>query len=95
MSASVEPLPQALPSPPRTRAFRKKFDTPKLPPEALRRQGLVTTRAFLALGRDEALTFLNDHDAGCGGRPLDIATASEEGMVRVDQAIQALAQSRR
>lgn len=91
----VEQLSQALPSPPRTRGFRKKFDTPKLLPEALRRQGRITTHAFLALGREGALTFLNDHDAGCGGRPLEIATRSDEGMVRVERAVEALALSRR
>lgn len=95
MSAAAEPLAQVLALSSRTKAFRKKFDTPKLLPEALRRQGRITTHAFLALGREGALAFLNDHHAGCGGRPLEIATGSDEGMVGVEKAIEALAQSRK
>jgi hypothetical protein len=95
LSAAAEPLAPAPASPPRTKAFRRKFDTPKLLPEALKRQGCITTHAFLALGREAALAFLNHHDAECGGRPLEIATASDEGLVRVERAVEALSQSRR
>jgi len=72
---------------PRTRLFRKRFDMPKLSPEAQQRQGRVSTDAFLALGRDEALRFLNTPDAALGGRPLEVATDSAEGLTKVRQAI--------
>jgi len=72
---------------PRTRLFRKRFDMPRLSPEAQQRQGQVSTEAFLALGRDEALRFLNTPDTALGGRPLAVATDSAEGLVKVRQAI--------
>ena len=78
----------------RTKVFRKKFDTPRLHPDALRRQGLITPKAFLALGRENAVAFLNEHHAGCGGRPLEIATASAEGMSRVELQIETMVASR-
>ena len=84
MSDSTAPDAEAAP---RTRLFRKRFDMPRLLPEAQQRQGQVSTDAFLALGRDEALRFLNTPDTALGGRPLAVATDSAEGLVKVRQAI--------
>ena len=42
---------------------------------------------MLVLGRDDAIAFLNaDHD-GLGGRPIDVAIASEEGIGRVERIL--------
>lgn len=84
MSDSTAPNAEAAP---RTRLFRKRFDMPRLSPEAQQRQGRISTEAFLALGRDEALRFLNTPDAALGGRPLELATESAEGLAKVRQAI--------
>lgn len=57
-----------------------------------RRQGDITSLAFLHLGgRDAAIAFLNNIDAELGGRPLDIAMTSDEGSQRVSEAILRLA----
>lgn len=86
MSADTDPLANTETGP-RAKLFRKRFDMPRLLPEAQERQGRISTEAFLALGRDEALRFLNTPDAALGGRPLEIATASAGGLTRIRQAI--------
>lgn len=67
--------------------FRRSYDLPRLTPEAQARQGVISSEAFMALGRDEALRFLNTHHDALGGRPLALATASEEGLAAVMCAI--------
>lgn len=53
-----------------------------------KRQGQITSLAFALLGgRDAALTFLNGGNAALGGRPLDLAMASDHGYHLVEQAI--------
>lgn len=71
--------------------FRKRYAMPRLSPDAQLRQGQVSTLAFLALGRNDALHFLNTPDDRLGGRPLDLATTSEEGLAKVRQAIDVMA----
>jgi hypothetical protein len=63
---------------PRARPF-KKFNPARLAPELAARQGRITTAAFLALGRDAAIEFLNTPDPETGGRPLDLAMESADG----------------
>ncbi|GGE91621.1 MULTISPECIES: hypothetical protein [Sphingomonas] len=74
------------------RPFRKRFDGVRLSPEAAERQGRVTRLAFEAL-RDSAkvVAFLNTEDADLGGRPIDLAVASPEGLATVERAIAELA----
>ncbi|HTM96310.1 MAG TPA: hypothetical protein VL100_10920 [Croceibacterium sp.] len=43
------------------------------------RQGEITRLAFLMLGREGAIAFLNTDHPSLGGRPLAIAIASSEG----------------
>ncbi len=65
---------------PRTRQFRRYNDKPRLSPEASARQGRVATLVFERLRESEpARSFLNSHDEGLGGRPIDLAVASDEG----------------
>jgi len=73
------------------RPFRKRFDGPRLTPEEAERQGRVTRLAFETL-RDSGrvVTFLNSEDAILGGRPIDLAVASAEGLASVERAIAAL-----
>ncbi|MBS1239865.1 MAG: hypothetical protein H6R45_571 [Proteobacteria bacterium] len=67
-------------------------NTPKLPKDAMKRQGAITQLAFQLLGgRDGAMAFLNGDNAALKGRPLDLATASEEGYTSVEAAIRQLA----
>lgn len=68
--------------------FRASSRRETLPREKAKRQGDITSLAFLRLGgREAAMAFLNHTDAELGGRPLDIAIASEEGCERVRQMI--------
>lgn len=79
------PIPETPPVPetdkPRTRQFRRYNDKPRLSPEASARQGRVATLVFERLRESEtARSFLNTHDDGLGGRPIDLAVASDEGV---------------
>ena len=75
----------------RTNNYFRKRGTP-LPPADARRQGDISQLAYLRMGgRDPAIAFLNSDHAALGGRPLDIATASAEGYVRVAGIIRASA----
>jgi uncharacterized protein (DUF2384 family) len=76
----------------RATPFRKKFSSVRMPADSAERQGRVTTLAWRLLGgREEAMAFLNNHDEGLGGRPLDLAVASVEGCEAVERAIAAKA----
>ena len=57
-----------------------------------RRQGEITSYAFMLLGgREQALAFLNHVDVDLGGRPIDLAIASDEGCAVVERALLRLA----
>lgn len=63
-------------------------DRPRLSPDAASRQGQVTKRALEAFGaRDEAIAYLNTACGKLGGRPLDLAVESAEGLGRVERAL--------
>ena len=54
------------------------------------RQGKVVQMVQAALGSVEAVRhFLNNHHEGLGGRPIDIAVASDAGLIAVEAAIPA------
>lgn len=73
------------------RAFRKQPTTPRLAPDQVARQGQVSRIAFEALREPAAvIAFLNTHDAALGGRPIDLAIASAEGLHAVERALAAL-----
>ncbi len=65
----------------------RKTNAQRLPPADARRQGEITQLAFLLLGRETAIAFLNTEHAGLGGRPLDLAIASDEGRNSVEAEI--------
>ncbi len=73
---------------PQSMRFRRKFTTVRLTPEQAGRQGQVATSAFRVFGeRDAAMAFLNGHDEALGGRPLDLAIASADGLAAVEAAM--------
>jgi hypothetical protein len=65
----------------------RKVRGPLLAPEQARRQGEISRLAFLMLGRDAAIAFLNSHHTKLHGRPLDMAIASDEGRNQVEAEI--------
>ena len=72
-------------------AFRKRVTTPRLAPDQAARQGQVSRMAFEILRQPAAvIAFLNTHDAALGGRPIDLAVASQEGLLSVERALAAL-----
>lgn len=56
----------------------------RLPADSAKRQGKVTHLAFLLLGRDAAIEFLNSDNAALGARPIDLAIASNGGLASVE-----------
>lgn len=82
------------PAPLRRRMFIKASTVPKLSPECVKRESLITHLACSLL-RDpmEAIGFLNGNNETLGGRPLEIASRSTAGYAAVEQAIRLLAQS--
>lgn len=81
---------EAAPAPRNAMSWRKR-NQPRLPEDQARRQGEITRLAFLLLGREAAIGFLNTAHDGLGGRPLDLATASDEGRNSVEAEIGRLA----
>lgn len=71
------------PKTPAMMRFRKP-QVPRISPDQARRQGEITRLAFQLLGRERAIAFLNADNPTLGGRPLDLATASDEGRTTVE-----------
>lgn len=69
--------------------FRKRGRKgPTLSPDEGRRQGRAVRAAQSALGSVDAVrAFLNSHHDGLDGRPIDLAVASEDGLIAVEAAI--------
>ncbi len=89
-SNSERPAEEASPARRGMMRFRK-TNAQRLPPADARRQGEITQLAFLLLGRDAAIEFLNTAHAGLGARPLDLAIASDEGRNSVEAELGRLA----
>jgi len=77
------------PSSPRRRAFVNR--EARISPDQARRQGLITHLAFVLLGHEEAIRFLNTHNSSMGARPLDLAIADAAGYSTVENAVRLLA----
>ena len=68
--------------------FAKRFAAPRLSPEEAARQGRASQLAFATLRQPAAvIAFLNTHDEALGGRPLDLAIASADGLSAVERAL--------
>jgi len=73
------------------RPFQKRVMTPRLSPDQAARQGRVSRLAFDALRQPaDVIAFLNTYDEALGGRPIDLAVASQDGLLRVEQALASL-----
>lgn len=77
---------------PKTKPFRRRFDGVRLAPDAAARQGKAATLAWERFRENAAvIAYLNTHDDALGGRPIDLAVASEEGLRAVKQDLDARA----
>ena len=84
----MDPEQPAAPKKPEFKRFRAKFNALKLTPDQANRQGQVARNAWAALGdREAVMQFLNTHDEALGGRPLDLAVESAEGLSAVERAM--------
>lgn len=86
----TDPAPADAPLSPKPAAkrFRRPFNAVRPSADQMRRQGRVAQAAWSELGgRDAVMAFLNDHHDGLGGRPLDVAVASDEGLLAVEHAL--------
>ena len=84
------PATQDVPAPrrrPTSMNFRKARQGPVLSRDEGVRQGRVVKAALERLGIGEAASFLNGHHSGLGGRPIDLAVASEAGLSAVETAL--------
>ncbi len=71
--------------------FANRADAPRLSREEADRQGRATRLVLEALRQPgAAVAFLNAHHDALGGRPLDIAVASADGLVALEKVIEAL-----
>lgn len=78
MDTVIETKPQS-----RTRRFRAN-DAKRMEPNAMRRQAALAQSAWHHLRESAAaVTFINTHNVALGARPIDIAVASDEGLLRV------------
>lgn len=72
--------------------FRKRRTGPVLSQDEGARQGRAVRSAQAALRSTEAVrAFLNSHHAGLRGRPIDLAVASQAGLLAVEKALAARA----
>jgi hypothetical protein len=62
----------------------RRANTPRLSADEARRQGRITNLAFLLLGKERAIAFLNADNERLGARPLDLAIADESGCARIE-----------
>lgn len=68
--------------------FRKRSDAPRLTREEMVRQGRIVNVAQAALADIVSVrSFLNSHHDGLGGRPIDLAVASDAGLLAAEAAI--------
>ncbi|MGX7894614.1 hypothetical protein [Tsuneonella sp. HG222] len=63
--------------------WRRRAKSVPIPRDQAVRQGDISRLAFLSLGKEAAIAFLNADLPELGGRPLAVATASEAGAVKV------------
>ena len=63
----------------------------RMPLACARRQGDLTRLAFLLLGRETAISFLNGGHVGLGRRLLDLATAGIAGRDAVEAELNRMA----
>ena len=69
-------------------SFRKRSDKPRLSSEEAARQGRVARLAWEKMPEPgAAVAFLNAHYDALGGRPIDLAVASDAGLAAVEMVL--------
>ena len=71
--------------------WRRRSKSVPMPQGHAARQGDITRLAFLALGKEAAIIFLNTEHSDLGGRPLAVATADTAGEAKVRAMLNELA----
>ena len=66
--------------------WRRRAKSVPIPRDQAVRQGDISRLAFLSLGKDAAIAFLNADLPELGGRPLAVATASEPEIAPIRSA---------
>lgn len=70
------------------RAFRRSYGSIPFARDSAERQSKAALLAWKVLGgREPATAFLNIHNDELGGRPIDLAIASAEGLAAVERAL--------
>lgn len=72
------------------RHWRGRSKAVPLPAGQAARQGDITRQAFLLLGKEDAIAFLNTENPALGGRPIALATESAAGHAVVRDELQRL-----
>jgi hypothetical protein len=86
------PTQSPAPSPGRPRFRGSRSAQVRLTPDEAARQGTAARLAWSAFqDKDRVVAFLNGHDEALGGRPIDLAVASDAGLAVVTDAIKASA----
>jgi hypothetical protein len=67
--------------------WRRRSKGNPIPRDQAIRQGNITRLAFEMLGKEQAIAFLNEHNAAIGGRPIALATASAAGALAVESEL--------
>lgn len=78
---------------PASRHWRGRIKAIPMPQEQAARQGNITQEAFLLLGKEQAIAFLNTDNPTLGGRPIALATESAEGQALVRAELQRLSET--
>jgi uncharacterized protein (DUF2384 family) len=87
-AAAPEPELASAPAPGRPRFRGSRSAQQRLTPDEAVRQGTAARLAWSAFqDRDRVVAFLNSHDEALGGRPIDLAIASDAGLAVVTDAI--------
>jgi hypothetical protein len=79
------PAPEEAAERPSYKRFRRPFNAVRLDPAAAVRQGKLASLSYEKF-RDfaKAKEFMNTHDETLGGRPIDLAVSSDEGLAAVE-----------
>ena len=81
MSDPTSPAAEDAKPKPHTQRFRRASNAINLTPDQRRRQASAMQLAWAKLGSKEAvMAFFNEHSDTLGGRPLDLAVDSDEGL---------------
>ncbi|MCW3848738.1 hypothetical protein OF829_15990 [Sphingomonas sp. LB-2] len=85
MTEETAAVAEATPEKPGYKRFRRPFSAVRLDPAAAARQGKAASLAYERFKDFAAVKlFLNTHDDTLGGRPIDLAVASAEGLSSVE-----------